>query len=132
MIDKKDLRIGNWVMAPIGSCYNTSPLVQVKTIGSEGINEMHGHGCSGEAKYRDLQPILLTGELLLLCGFIKSQQQPETYYLSNEAGWMFSKYASYPCELWSMDKRTDVKYNFLHELQNLFFRLTQQELTVNL
>lgn len=113
MIPSNELRIGNWVL--FEGLYCT-----VSGIFDTDTNE-------------DKHPISLTPEILEQCGFVKREDgyvfQPELqnieYRLVDFHGWIFSiGFFNWNNEI------TTIKY--LHQLQNLFFALSDEELTVNL
>lgn len=125
MIQANELRIGNWVNDIKGGGYNNPGLVQVRTIGSEGINSWQDMSASGCTKYEDLQPIPLTPEILEACGFIN------THYGYNHKDEDFeiddgSNYLQYSYNDNEYSFGPEIKY--LHQLQNLYFALTQKEL----
>jgi hypothetical protein len=68
-----------------------------------------------------LNPILLTEEWLIKLGFIKHVNQSIWYTLNKVDVWFFDgKYVN----------DIDVEINFVHELQNLYFALTNEELQI--
>lgn len=106
---KNELRIGNWVL----------------------IHRTEIEMLEGDFSFRDdfYSPIPLTEHWLLKLGFIKSDE----WYILN--GYYASFDADYP--LWFGQQgccqydtiKDGVKY--VHELQNLYFALTNNELTIN-
>jgi len=125
MIKINELRIGNYISREdIGDM----------SIRFETVLEFHQNKVvtSGPIKvvldYGDLKPIQLTEEILLKCGYIKDEfdnWENETrlgLYKPDE----FDGYLS----IWG--ESTVGECNYLHQLQNLYFALTGEELEVNL
>jgi len=125
MIDKKELRIGNWATV-FGH--------HVKIVGLHFAYAKIFDGA--DQHYEVLQPIPLTPEILEKCGF------------KTIDGLFFRlvfQYADsdYPCELaYGTDKEyvqvvrnftsaADAPFKFLHQLQNLYFALTGEELKID-
>jgi len=123
MIDLKDLRIGNY--------YNWS---------SEGKNYTY----QIEAKdflndnYKNFEPIPLTPELLIDCGFI--EQEEMSYHLKIDTGFYLViltsdfSYSFYPDrETYERGDAAAANYfiRHLHQLQNLIHVLTNTELIYN-
>lgn len=111
IIDAKELRIGNLVQYPL---IGILPIETGADIDS--VYEAAG------------TPIPLTSEWLERCGFVKDilfENQSPTYFLGDffidsstfqptDAGFPIAKY----------------KIQYLHQLQNLYFALTGEELTI--
>ena len=130
MIDKHELRIGNKV-----SLVNESnnPIVTIESlqIKSVWLTEMG----STIWTYEDLLPIELTSELLLKFGFVRENN-----------GWNINKPTSYTEPYFSLfddnlcNGELNLKLNgsdmllpevkHAHHLQNLYFALTGEELTI--
>jgi hypothetical protein len=71
------------------------------------------------------EPIPLTHEILKKCGFEK--YEPMMYRLKSGWHWIALDINSI-----YINGRQSVLVNYLHQLQNLYFALTGEELTVNL
>ena len=71
----------------------------------------------------------LTEEILLKCGYIKEQyayyDKFNQIYLSITGEWHFAPFCT-------NDADSLIKIKYLHQLQNLYFALTGQELEINL
>lgn len=120
----QDLRIGNWVEEPVLG------LVKVHEL----LNSFAGlmkETTLFSINYENINPILITEEILLKCGF---DLIGTSYFIKSLPIIYFSKpYVEAEHLLGKAncgDKLTSVKY--LHQLQNLYFALTGQELEVNL
>lgn len=78
-------------------------------------------------KIKELYPIELTEGILLKCGFEWSHYHPDTaqreYYINNDFGIELFNERYYKLN-------TEIKY--LHQLQNLYFALTGEELEIKL
>jgi len=143
MIEAKDLRIGNLITDEFYENFKT--IITVHSINKEGINlEIEDDGnwaeCAQrwigvEYKFDKLFGIPLTPEILEKCGFVLNgdyyKRQPEfeniEYRLIEfpSGTWIVSKgFINYNHEI------TAIKY--LHQLQNLYFALTNTELIINL
>jgi hypothetical protein len=130
MINANELRAGNWVNDVKGGGYNNPGYVKVISIGESVINEWQDMGFSGGASLKDIHPIPLTPEILDKCGF---KERADTGLYSNGKNFFLHHY-------YLMDDEYCFRYNdyksypirFLHQLQNLYFALTGEELTVNL
>lgn len=122
MIDSKEFMIGNWVL------YNGIP-VQVTRISPNAITVS---GMSVGTRLEDLTPIPLTDEVLgKIEGFEKSGDN-EHWFIGH-----FGFCLWYDGQDWCMKPRINdhlvIAYcQHLHQLQNLFFSLTQTELKIEL
>ncbi len=124
MIQANELRIGNWIHNPV---QEINFQVDLATIG----NVARDNGNKNKVPSRLLyQPIPITEEILLKCGFEKKKQRFE----SKEALLRISYFDSaWHCSIGDDDFgflfRT-IKH--LHQLQNLYFALTGKELQIEL
>ena len=125
MVDVRELKIGNYVYLQ-----NSKTPYKITEIGYSEIEypRYEASGISSEAVFRtyveNLNPIPLTEELLLKCGFERKHFGSVTVYchLSIELD-------AYFC-LKGVDYNIPVRS--LHQLQNLYFDLIGKELEVNL
>lgn len=106
MIKAQDLRLGNWV-------YSTSHKVNCKVI-----------RLSYDSELDNSEPIPLTEEILLKCGFDKVR---EYFTIYNEFD-VFKDNKGYYTHI----NCGNIYLNSLHQLQNLFYTLTGEELQINL
>lgn len=123
-----DLRIGNWV--------NDIKKGYVSIDGIEpNWDEVWLNYCHGSGIYKkriiEIEPIPLTEELLLKCGFSKVGSNYEKDWLLlhthlERQTFDFLLYESSSRKL----KATPILH--LHQLQNLYFALTGEELEINL
>ena len=78
----------------------------------------------------DLEPIELTEEILLKCGFEKREDGDYNLFKYSEVDIVIcSDFSSWKCD----GINFSVNYiKYLHQLQNLYFALTNKELEINL
>lgn len=124
MINARELRIGNYVL------YKES-MAEVSEI---GLKHIYAFTFYREAKtptgtenvslsIEDLKPIPLNEELLLKCGLKPHYFGIKTYYHPLIE-------LDHDFKLMGIDYNVQIKY--LHQLQNIYFDLTGQELEVTL
>lgn len=112
----KELRIGNWVI----DIFYDMPIKITKYFFSDG-------------SINNIEPIELTEEILLKCGF-------EEYELNDDLGYalrkivngIFFKYDIEYGEVSIFINNEVVSFKYLHQLQNLYFSLTGEELEIKL
>lgn len=145
MIAARDLCIGNWVY----DGERTQFPMFIRAIGEDYVYlDFEGNeGDLWESKPEDLQGIPLTPELLEKMGAEKVSSKKNDTTLMRLCSYTLTT----SLNLWivfegNADIRTEVRYNtpqlvnmgtsysvhYLHELQNLFWNITKQELKVNL
>lgn len=135
-MEAKELRIGNYVFNSAKEICQVSTLSKWKEI----------HNCSY------FQPIPLTEEILLKCGFYKDEikrqsKQHSAYYSIEFLDYKYSfayaefrkNWGFYHSYIDAPNEEDNNKFDFiscgikyLHQLQNLYFALTNEELIVNL
>jgi hypothetical protein len=141
-IKASELRVGNWVQVSSGVLR-----LQVESIHENGINVWasieYGHTAviDPDYGYNNLGPIPLSPEILEKCGFEKSGELNNTRYWRREpyVSFSFGDYAYYRDDYRAnpnlkVDNQTiyPERLIYLHQLQNLYFALTGEELRVNL
>lgn len=122
-----ELRIGNWIKSQFGG------IQQAVDVMCDGINTLKHEGIN----YEFIEPIPLTEEWLLKFGFQKDDNgcywvNLLTHYFELEKSdcFWFPVYAQIP--EFSHEKEQRVSLNCIehvHQLQNLYFALTGEELT---
>jgi hypothetical protein len=130
MIQATELRIGNWI-----DCYMHR--FQVGKISPELVTDLNAD--EGQFSIKNLIPIPLTAELLKECGFKKMYRQHD-YLLNN---WLRITHVhwkdSHPTITEDQfvvgrecikTSELNVTIQYLHQLQNLNFALTGQELEI--
>lgn len=129
MIQANELRIGNWVKAPLWRNEGMHPqkVYSIKQIwGEYFINyDFKETGCEFGAKVEsEVDPIKLTKEILLNCGF----EQDSLHYFKNNGVIISVEDNHFEAFLGN----NVVVLNYLHQLQNLYFALTNEELKIEL
>lgn len=129
-----ELRIGNLIQA-------NGPVMEVKAITKHDV-ELYLHGCESDNWDEDLENctgILLTPEILERCGFWKNKMGEyciEVYDIATHLELMEGKYNFYYPQFTQTPEGSDERtvffnrINSLHQLQNLIFALTNEELKV--
>jgi hypothetical protein len=120
-----DLRVGNWIADRGGKEWQidhwesaNKVSAKIPTMVFDGV-EMQGHPLTEDVEY--LQPIPLTEGWLLKFGFGKQNGYPYKFnfgFIKMRNGIWFYKYYSLEIDL-----------NYVHQLQNLYYALTGEELT---
>ncbi len=127
MIQANELRLGNMVLV-----YNQ--IVEVLGIDEDKIETSayfyDGMGCTG-GWLKEADPIILTPEILRECGFFKENNiHPEHWDMKDykltlsEVNDGFEVYAS-ECTIGKA-------FKYLHQLQNVYYILTGEELEIDL
>lgn len=118
MIHEKELRIGNWVnFIPDNGDFIVSSIDASNRL-SKTINGL----CPD-----DIKPIPLTDKILLKCGF-EINKTHCTKWINDINTFIISERKNKTWFLCDTDVNTSFKY--LHQLQNLYFALTQKELEI--
>jgi len=115
MISPSQLRIGNFVL----DNFYINDLRKLTEISLEDFVAI-SHGCNS------YQPIPLTEEILIKCGF---QCKPKTLSIVNKSGHCTIELSRGNFTFKHKDGKAVIKY--LHQLQNLYFALTGEELKFN-
>ena len=132
-----DLRIGNFISINFGNCDDGKIITVDGVSDCEIYNEEHGYSLCNEFK-----PIPLTEQWLLDLGFKKYTGRYGVYYkhysLDGFRVWLPRDIYGLGYTVGRKDFETGDTYwvkngvRYLHQLQNLFFALTQEELEVKL
>jgi hypothetical protein len=140
MINSFELRIGSWVRVTFsedevgfGKDYN-SYITAIQQMKSMVFGDHHWHPND------KLEPIPLTEDILLKCGFEKFIEQGSDHWYPNQDGlWSLRLENNNPLEYIFMIQvrvdeylKLDTRYRYLHQLQNLYFTLTGEELNISL
>ena len=123
MIQVNELRVGNWVLLDTG---HTLP--QPHSIKPDDIAHIGNHTLP---KTIIIEPIPLTPEILKKCGFHRCNNAwvMEGYENKSYSAWDFSIWnIKYTDEYIYHSAEYDVVLTSLHQLQNLYFALTEKEL----
>ena len=113
----KELRIGNWVD------WNGENGVVSQILEHEVVFK-----CGEDTLISELKPIELTEEILLKCGFSKDNELYFRFYLLDKSiQYDLDDNCICISDSWEWNK---IKY--LHQLQNLYWCLCNEELNVNM
>ena len=145
-MNANELRIGNYVFSA-----EDNKTGEVLQIDSSGIIFANKNGNRWQ-DLKNIQPISLTEEILLKCGFEKVKNKDKEdlrEYIGHTA--QKARYAIFDTDIFitKVDKRgllwrgiecdfmvlfyhKSIPIKYLHQLQNLYFALTGQELEINL
>lgn len=124
-MESNELRIGNYIYDPINK-------ENVKLVAIEQGNRPITLGCKGTSSFSGfdcLKPIQLTEEILLKCGFEKVEHENGDYF--DFELFMLKILDTYFSCVYGK-QRIEYELKYLHQLQNIYFALTNEELTVNL
>ena len=120
MIQANELRVGNWV-----NIFN----IPMKIDGTMILNIETANRRNKVVV--DLTPIPITEHILLKCGFKRDIDIVYRYYLTYDYSILLAYDLDDNCirlgDSWDFGKIT-----YIHELQNLYFALKKNELTLNL
>lgn len=122
MIKANELRIGNKVLCTANKGYGGPGITTVNSI-ARGINYWQDMGASGEIPFKDIEGIPLTEEWLERMGF--ENVRSGTYGIGCFEIWVQGKQLFYSE---SLPNSPEIK--FVHQLQNLYFALCGEELTI--
>ena len=128
-MEAKELRIGNLVnygvnVCPIKSIHTESVLKNEASVYIE-LNQKLNHYC---VKLDEIQPIPLTEEWLVKFGF---NEINFSYYFENIELYFQRSYQSYFFKFgFEPNEKKAIQIKYVHQLQNLYFALTGEELTL--
>lgn len=125
MLNPTDLRAGNWVLKIMGEDRENEPFIEYKAVVLDEHYFTFAAGCF---------PIPLTTDILGFCGF---KQQPDQWYKCLEADYMDDtapvlRYKTGNKAWYLNNFKIPAQPMFVHQLQNLYYALTGQELMMNL
>lgn len=127
-----DLRIGNLVLLLDGTYYDAHTWT-VSDIGKTGVALESNIGYVSP-DFKNVYPIPITEEILTACGFKKQRLIGDRYYWFNGEFVLTDK-----MELAESDRYYDylpanysIGFDYLHQLQNVYFAITGIELDVNI
>lgn len=114
-MEVRELRIGNWVNCLLLGNYRL---------------------CSGDIetdKAKEIyKPIPLSPDILINCGFDHEEKESrskdvKTFHVYSKDRFVFNSIHGW----WFNGKQLDYQPQYVHQLQNLYYALTQQELKIN-
>lgn len=113
-MEAREFRHGNFINTPIG-------IQKIIDVLCDSVNTENYEALP----YECIAPIKLTEEILLKCGFKRSITG--NFEITD---FVFSLCNNTICSIVSSNFKPTIKY--LHQLQNLYFALTNEELEINL
>ncbi len=122
MIQANEIRLGNWVnFIPDNGNFIVS--------GIDSFN--HSFKTINGLCTDDIRPIPLTKEILLKCGWVKNNNI-NSFEMIGECR-MFLNETSFGYNMYNYILGASIckKIKYLHQLQNIYFALTQKELEIN-
>ena len=130
MIKANELRIGNYVNElTVGEIFiPTGKIIKITEIKFSGISEVNPifeHPI--ERNYQQIDPIALTEEWLLKFGFEKDSRNESYWFFLNK---IFIYVGINDLYYYDYDEG-EINIQYVHQLQNLYFALTGNELTIN-
>jgi len=136
-IKAEELRIGNLVADEWFDSFKI--IIKIESINDKGINleitddgnwsEIAQRFITPEYEFKQLRGIPITEELLLKIGFSKWRDTYLVLYIDEESGFNISyNISSKGIECGYQDEMFHIKH--LHQIQNLYFALTGQELNI--
>ncbi|MEI6950883.1 hypothetical protein V9K67_27135, partial [Paraflavisolibacter sp. H34] len=123
MLDPKDVRVGNWVIKVTGRDANGKAFFEYMPIAIDEYYFTWANYCF---------PINLTPPLLEICGFRpgsggwyknlqgNDREEPQVLRYNQDGGWFLN------------DCKLPLQPVYVHQLQNLYYALTGQELVIEL
>jgi len=141
MIESKELRIGNYVWEDYGGCYEVVGVDSEKKAQQVKLKKPNFKGV-GQYNIEHIEPIPLTEEWLIKFGFTVVYKKNKHYNIQNPRGYKdlhkihIFKTIGDSWHLAFSDSVTDKDYTppchftHVHQLQNLYFALTGEELTI--
>ena len=138
MINQNELRIGNLVMGKHLSVRNTIEVYKIARVNWNGSIMVENRiGRFEEDMEDDITPIPLTEEWLMKCGFVNEftgHQEDDVMRLQIKKNFMIDYDLNY-MQL-AINQEGDIvdvdHIKYVHQLQNLHFALTGQELNIEI
>lgn len=125
-----ELRIGNWIDSSM--CGHASTFSKIGMVSQEGWIGLQQEGTlsmNGTSK-NFISPIPLTEEWLVKFGFVYTMDYDE-YRYKEKTHWFNIQFDEIDGEriyIFGKDNMSDVKIEYVHQLQNLYFALAGEEL----
>lgn len=123
MIQANELRIGNWVKYK-NKYYQIYDGIRSLSIDDLDSEKLDSH--LKNIKLSDLEPIELTEEILLKCGFLKHKD------IGYRCLFKDFKFDLDDFTICFIDSWLDIEIKHLHQLQNIYYALCNEELNVQL
>lgn len=122
-----ELRIGNIIQSPSNHRYE----IKVLQLFSDSYQGDFGNGKRGSMMYSTAEGIPITEEWLLRFGFIKINDRWGTVHYEKDGHWVYilKGYLEFEFQPEKGERlNLFVSFHFVHELQNIYFLLTSEEL----
>jgi hypothetical protein len=132
MIDANELRIGNIFWEDYGG-YKIVTAINCNNVGEAPdtvLGKAIGGTVSGMYSCSAISPIPLSADILEKCGF--EFNKGAWWFPNDEWHSLTLEFVGSHCQLQFGISYIGEPFGCLHQLQNLYFSLTQQELTINL
>jgi len=130
-MEAKDLRIGNWIYPNVENA-TPYPVIAILEDNVVCSRAMHVHQSDTVIPYQDVEPIPLTPEILEKCGFdyidMYSSLIGNLYFKITFGGNGLIFHYNHHCN----PKNRQVSVLHLHQLQNLYYSLTGEELPIKI
>jgi hypothetical protein len=125
MLDPKDVRVGNWVIKITGIDTNAKSFFEYKAIAIDEYYFAFANVCF---------PIKLSPAVLGNCGFKHEfgDWYKNLYCEGVDEGVPFLRYQHKQNAWYFENTRLPAQPQYLHQLQNLFYALSGQEITIHL
>jgi hypothetical protein len=125
-----ELRLGNWINVG-GNSINTYQTYKPRQITANGIKAIEEENEERpDAVLSIWQPIELTEEWLLKFGF-KTHDKHDYFIDISDSSVFHFWFSVYSGDGFYYIDAFDIKLKYVHQLQNLYFALTGQELIIN-
>lgn len=116
----------------IGNLTNFGKVIEINTV---SFYVRDSEGIEVKSSYADIKPLRLTEYWLLKFGFKRhhADYSNEIVFIKNVPNSTEFEWGVYPDELGSgIQIKNRVLLKYVHQLQNLYFALTNEELTIKL
>jgi hypothetical protein len=136
MIKANELRIGNCIKGMYGNCFvHTIAMISGEYVLSY-MNSQFSSSCDGLIDLKDCNPIPLTREILEKFGWIWNEEANSFEKYPNGDARMHFQYrevnGSFTMFNYVLKALIAEKLYYVHQLQNLYFALTGEELPIQL
>lgn len=129
MIPKEQLRIGNLVQLHDYKKHATITELREFRCRLTYVREDTGEPHTSLVEYDSINPIPLTEDFLKRFGFEPTMEYKEQLQLGNVT---FERYDDTQAKIWWRGRHLGIcqRLEFVHQLQNLYYALTGEELTI--